>query len=572
MFLFKDGVSDGTEIIVISKPVSRKIYVSAKFLVLILTCLVFSFLLIFSALIAKVNPEFKLQNMKDLMLGIFIGNFINSLFFGSVSILISFGLSKNSTIVIVFLATFLMNFQTPLSALFFKSPSRVLSDSQHVLVDRSLLTNQLNKNNQPVGQNIVYEPNPTKSDQNIKQLYEQAEASTFFNQSFYFNLGNALNSIYNLNSLSYENSGNISFLPSNTRIIFDRVFDPNDFYNINLYVQRPNENGLLQLQQYKVFLSSPTPEKSSTSIIRVIDPPKYSYLDDDQNNYTVKTADFDLYKKNENNDDLLAETYKIFYQDVFTSNKNSQQRSIATLLSSLFDKYANEISNLNNLTLNDLIVKISPDLAILNDLLRSPNLMYEFTKNFEQSDAKTNEQKAINAYKKRVNLFYALADTNSLAKIKKFKKYTQTILDNDKLFDQLKNFSLQQIIDNNLANNLFVKLLLQNFLNNLDLKDLTVNDLKILFYQQLFNEYVAIYMTQLVSISQIIEQVEGKGKKRDYYINLYPNAIRQDQLNDTYVISKKPIVNPWLIVLILSLISIGLLGASSVLYYSKDYA
>lgn len=80
MFLFKDGVADGTEIIIISKPVSRKIYVSAKFLVLILTCLVFSFLLIITAAIAKINPQFQLQNMKDLMLGIFIGNFINSLF------------------------------------------------------------------------------------------------------------------------------------------------------------------------------------------------------------------------------------------------------------------------------------------------------------------------------------------------------------------------------------------------------------------------------------------------------------------------------------------------------------
>ncbi|AFP81262.1 putative ABC-type transport system permease component [Mycoplasmoides gallisepticum NC08_2008.031-4-3P] len=572
MFLFKDGVADGTEIIIISKPVSRKIYVSAKFLVLILTCLVFSFLLIITAAIAKINPQFQLQNMKDLMLGIFIGNFINSSFFGSISILISFGLSKNSTIVIVFLATFLMNFQTPLSALFFKSPSRVLSDSQHTLVERSLLTNKQDRNHQPVGETVAFQPTPSDAKQNIKQLYEQAEASTFYNQSFYFNLGNALNSIYNLNSLSYENSGNINFLSANTKIVFERVFDPDNFYNIDFFLPRPDEKGLLQLQRFKVFLSAPTPEKSSTSFIRISNPPSYSYLNTDQDSYTVTTADFDLYEKNPDNDNLLANTYQIFFDEVFTSTKNSQQRSIASLLSSLFNQYVTEIIDQNNTNLNDLFIKISPDLVNLNDLLRSPNLMYQFTKSFEQSDAKTNEEKAIEVYKKRVNLFYALNDTNSLTKLKRFMTYSNAILQNDIIFNRLRSDTIQNIIGNSFTNNLFLRLLLQNSLRNLNLPNLNLDDLKLIFYQQIFNEYLALYLTQVVNLSQIIEQIEGKGKKQDYFVNLYPSAIRQDQLSDTYIISKQPIVNPWMIVLILSTISIALLGLSSVLYYSKDYA
>lgn len=78
---------------------------------------------------------------------------------------------------------------------------------------------------------------------------------------------------------------------------------------------------------------------------------------------------------------------------MFTSTKNSQQRSIASLLSSLFNQYLTEIIDQNNTNLNDLFIKISPDLVNLNDLLRSPNLMYQFTKSFEQSDVKTNEEK-----------------------------------------------------------------------------------------------------------------------------------------------------------------------------------
>ncbi|QMT98829.1 ABC-2 transporter permease [Mycoplasma tullyi] len=576
MFLFKDGVTDGTEIIIISKPVSRKIYVSAKFLVLILTCLVFSFLLILSAAFAKINPKFELQNMRDLMLGIFIGNFINSLFFGSISILISFGLSKNSTIVIVFLATFLMNFQTPLSALFFKSPSRVLGDSQHVLVERTLLTNKKSKDDQFVGETVVFEPTPSDDKKSVKQLYQEAEASTFYNRSFYFNLGNALNSIYNLNSLSYENSGNINVLSPNTKIVFDRVFNPNDFYNLDFYLPRPDQKGLLQLQRFKVFLSAPTPEKTSNPIIRITRPPGYGYLNSDGNNYTLVTAGFDLYEKNQNNDDLLVNTYEIFFKDVFTSTKNSQQRSIESLLSSLFAKYANEvISNPNNLNTNDLIAKISPDLVNLNDLLRSPNLMYQFTKSFENSDAKTNQEKAIEVYKKRVNLFYALNDTNNLRKLRQFSKFSNTILKNDNLFKNLRGFDLKDLIDTNLINNPFLGLLLQNSFNNLNLneflRNLTLDDLKLIFYQQIFNEYLALYITQVINLSQIREQIEGRGAKQDYFVSLNPSAIRQDQLSDTYVISKKPIVNPWTIVLLMSAISIALLGLSSVLYYSKDY-
>lgn len=448
----------------------------------------------------------------------------------------------------------------------------MLSDSQHTLVERSLLTNKQDRNHQPVGETVAFQPTPSDAKQNIKQLYEQAEASTFYNQSFYFNLGNALNSIYNLNSLSYENSGNINFLSANTKIVFERVFDPDNFYNIDFFLPRPDEKGLLQLQRFKVFLSAPTPEKSSTSFIRISNPPSYSYLNPDQDSYTVTTADFDLYEKNPDNDNILANTYQIFFNEVFTSTKNSQQRSIASLLSSLFNQYLTEIIDQNNTNLNDLFIKISPDLVNLNDLLRSPNLMYQFTKSFEQSDVKTNEEKAIEVYKKRVNLFYALNDTNSLIKLKRFMTYSNAILQNDIIFNRLRSDTIQNIIGNSFTNNLFLRFLLQNSLRNLNLPNLNLDDLKLIFYQQIFNEYLALYLTQVVNLSQIIEQIEGKGKKQDYFVNLYPSAIRQDQLSDTYIISKQPIVNPWMIVLILSTISIALLGLSSVLYYSKDYA
>lgn len=257
---------------------------------------------------------------------------------------------------------------------------------------------------------------------------------------------------------------------------------------------------------------------------------------------------------------------------MFTSTKNSQQRSIASLLSSLFNQYLTEIIDQNNTNLNDLFIKISPDLVNLNDLLRSPNLMYQFTKSFEQSDVKTNEEKAIEVYKKRVNLFYALNDTNSLIKLKRFMTYSNAILQNDIIFNRLRSDTIQNIIGNSFTNNLFLRFLLQNSLRNLNLPNLNLDDLKLIFYQQIFNEYLALYLTQVVNLSQIIEQIEGKGKKQDYFVNLYPSAIRQDQLSDTYIISKQPIVNPWMIVLILSTISIALLGLSSVLYYSKDYA
>lgn len=150
--------------------------------------------------------------------------------------------------------------------------------------------------------------------------------------------------------------------------------------------------------------------------------------------------------------------------------------------------------------------------------------------------------------------------------------YSNAILQNDIIFNRLRSDTIQNIIGNSFTNNLFLRFLLQNSLRNLNLPNLNLDDLKLIFYQQIFNEYLALYLTQVVNLSQIIEQIEGKGKKQDYFVNLYPSAIRQDQLSDTYIISKQPIVNPWMIVLILSTISIALLGLSSVLYYSKDYA
>ncbi|MDC4184448.1 ABC transporter permease [Mycoplasma bradburyae] len=572
MFLFKDGVADGTELIIISKPVSRRVYVIAKFLVLFITCLVFSFLISCSSIIAKINPQFKLQNMKDLMLGLFIGNFINSLFFGSIAIIVSFGLSKNSTIVIVFLATFLINFQTPLSNLFFESPARVLSSSKHSLLDRSFLTKQLDKNGNPTGKNVVFEPNPSKKadKDNIKKIYQEAEAKTFYNQSFYINIGNALNSIYNLNSLSYEKNANVNFLSSNTKIVFDELFNQNEFYNISLFTQMPDEKGLLKLEEYKLFLTTPLPTQSATSFLRIINPPSFSYLEDDNQNYKTETAEFDLYKKYDNNDDLLTKAYQTFYKNVFTSTKNSQQRSILSVLRELATKYLGEITELRKLKPEQLIAKLSPNLVIFNDLLRSPNLMYDFIAEIEKTDNLTNKQKAQKVYRDRINLFYSLSEANNITNIKKFSKYTQAIIDNDQLFNNIPGVDHNANINQNLPD--FIRLFLNNFVSDLKIPEISLNDIKLLFYNQLFINYVSLYIGQVINTSSIREQIEGKDKKQPYFVNLYPNAIRKDQLANTYEIRKEPIVNPWVIVIILASVSVALLGISSVLYYSKDYA
>lgn len=123
-------------------------------------------------------------------------------------------------------------------------------------------------------------------------------------------------------------------------------------------------------------------------------------------------------------------------------------------------------------------------------------------------------KKSDRSLQKRVNLFYALNDTNSLIKLKRFMTYSNAILQNDIIFNRLRSDTIQNIIGNSFTNNLFLRFLLQNSLRNLNLPNLNLDDLKLIFYQQIFNEYLALYLTQVVNLSQIIEQIEGKGKNK----------------------------------------------------------
>lgn len=87
VYLFKKPQDDGSELIISSKPLVRHKMVAAKYIVCLVSFLVFSFSIATGALFAFLSPGASVKGVWLLFVCFFVGNFVIFIFFGGLALL-----------------------------------------------------------------------------------------------------------------------------------------------------------------------------------------------------------------------------------------------------------------------------------------------------------------------------------------------------------------------------------------------------------------------------------------------------------------------------------------------------
>lgn len=491
----------------------------------------------------------------DLVGGLFTGSFVIGLFFGSLSVLISLKHSKNATNMIIILIAILFNFLTPLSALFFDTPSKVLSNQGINLIQQNVKTRKIEN------KNIVFQVTSTFGQtkfEDVKQKYHEANKETFYSNSFYLNFGNMIGSLYNLGGLAPYHNGNISISPNNTTWNFIDKINIDEYPYI--YTGIPNlnleSNNLINnsLSQQIMFLPEPTSSFSlffSTS-------PKYTYLSNPNNNETTSVVPNDkFYVK-----DSTKVTNALVNINNSTLNLFNNNSNVVNSITNTINQITNTDDVLNNLS------KISQE---FNSLLTKDNMLV-FKENFEANYNKNlnanNEEIAENVFSNQVNLFYGLDELSNISNSTLDQQFIKDVVANNK-FNQINNTFLTQNDNWNLLDSYFektfgwypkLKSVVTQTNQNDEIKqrnELIGTSLQIIFT----NQYSVIYLTNLLT---------NDTKNNNYKTSLGLIPLSQSQIKYSYVVNTVPIVDPTIIVILMIVISFSLFVGIGFIYYHED--
>ena len=145
--VFKDTNDDGTELIIISKPISRFKIVMTKFLLFVLFCLMINLTAVILAAFTAFLPRTEPQYYVGLLISMFIGNLVTFAVFGSLSILLTVKFVKVGVIVTNILISLVFMIYQTLTLFVFSTPAKVLDDyhigaTTYIIADRNTDTGE----------------------------------------------------------------------------------------------------------------------------------------------------------------------------------------------------------------------------------------------------------------------------------------------------------------------------------------------------------------------------------------------------------------------------------------------
>ncbi len=141
--IFKDTNEEGTELIIISKPISRIKIVLTKFLLFGFFCLLVNLstvlLSVFTIFLPRTEPQF----YWGLIVSMFIGNAVTFMVFGSISILVSAKFAKVGVIIVNIVISLVFLIYQSLTLFVFQTPLKILDEhsmapSTYIVQDRNM--------------------------------------------------------------------------------------------------------------------------------------------------------------------------------------------------------------------------------------------------------------------------------------------------------------------------------------------------------------------------------------------------------------------------------------------------
>jgi len=126
--IFQDGIAEGTELIVISKPIKRYKIILTKFFVFGTFCLLANLLTLAITSFTIFLPSTEVKFYWGMVVSMFIGNSVTFLFYGALAIILTVKLAKTGVIVVNILTSLVLIIYQILGLVVFKIPARSLVD------------------------------------------------------------------------------------------------------------------------------------------------------------------------------------------------------------------------------------------------------------------------------------------------------------------------------------------------------------------------------------------------------------------------------------------------------------
>lgn len=145
--VFKDSNEEGTELIIISKPISRFKIVATKFVLFGIFCLMINLSTVILSAFTIFLPRTESQFYVGLLVSMFIGNAVTFAIFGSISILLTVNFAKIGVIITNIIISLLFLIYQTLTLFVFSTPAKIMDDnymsaSSYIIQDRNTKTGE----------------------------------------------------------------------------------------------------------------------------------------------------------------------------------------------------------------------------------------------------------------------------------------------------------------------------------------------------------------------------------------------------------------------------------------------
>lgn len=190
--IFRTPIEDGTELLVLSKPIDRREICIAKFLVFIFYILIISFLSFIVASTSHLYPNSYYEDNMNIMIGIFIASLTTGIVFGSLSILISIFSKKIITMLSIVGGVMILNIMSMLGVVIFETPAQKISNNSTSILSANIYN--LNKRKNEIIDGMVLGQNTQNN--SIKDVYENSLKNNIYYKLIYTDFSTQFSSLY----------------------------------------------------------------------------------------------------------------------------------------------------------------------------------------------------------------------------------------------------------------------------------------------------------------------------------------------------------------------------------------
>ncbi len=203
--IFRTSIDDGTELLVISKPLSRTEIISVKCIIFVICIVIISLIgaLLSTASFFSTNSYY-VDNI-NIILGVFVGSLVCGLLFGSLATILSIYLRKVVSMLLTIAIAFLLMVYSLLSTFVVDNPVKIMENQPDTIVPLSVINydnkdsnENNNKNKLSVVQGVVPIIGGLDTTKTAESIWNYSKSRSNYAIAGTFDFGAQLGSIFSL--------------------------------------------------------------------------------------------------------------------------------------------------------------------------------------------------------------------------------------------------------------------------------------------------------------------------------------------------------------------------------------